>query len=171
MGFIEYLKKIFSSYEHELEADSDQSYDTVQCPKDEHIIPDDIFERFKKKGLNGGYKACRDQSLPYAEYEKYMSMMIYLKYKKKCYGEILSFIYDTGDNFNWHVIPLLRKLYETDQFDTFLKQAHRFNIYKGLSREINSAIKILEIRGQEDAPAWRKKFDEVKAANSLNKKH
>lgn len=80
---------------------------------------------------------------------------------------MLSFMYQTGDNFNWHVIPLLRKLYENNDYDTFLKQCHRFGIYKRLKKEIEHVLNEFEKTGKQDAEAWRSKFLDLETDEAL----
>ena len=74
-------------------------------------------------------------------------------------GLVLSFIYDTGVSVGIETLTLLKAMFDVNDYDGFLKQAHRFKIVTGIEREIDAAIEKLFGKKQvTDAEGWRGKF-------------
>ena len=61
---------------------------------------------------------------------------------------------------------LLKAEFEGGDYHGFLKNAHRFMIYKGLEAEIEKAILYLQNKGQKaDADGWKRKLDALRRDN------
>jgi hypothetical protein len=73
-------------------------------------------------------------------------------------GELLSLVGTTGLNLPFDTTTLLRRAFETRDYHTFLKQAHRLKVSEGFEREIGQAIGAIEARAPGEAAAWRQKF-------------
>ena len=169
MKFQEFIRTVFSSWSGTKSHDVSSSYDDAIFEEEELTIPDEYYSIFIKKGLGPAFKAMNNDNLDSTRIEEYISKLLWIKYSHHCYGEMLSFMYKTGKDFNWHPVPLLKKLYERKEYDTFIKQAYRFNMFIRLQPLIESVLQEWEAAGKNDVYAWRGKLNDVIVDNEISK--
>lgn len=78
-------------------------------------------------------------------------------------NELLSVIYKHGLPCPYDIPTLLRALLKKNDFPGFLKQASRFEVYRGFEAEIQQAIESLRYKNQQGpADAYQRRFDELR---------
>lgn len=120
-----------------------------------------IQERFLSKGLLKGFQKMKSSNVNYYQMEAFINDRVQDALSQGRIGEVLSLIYESGRTFNLEIISLLRELYRKKDYPTFLKHAHRFNVYSELKDEIEEVIKWHHDTNKPDAFAWRVKFDSI----------
>lgn len=80
---------------------------------------------------------------------------------------ILSGFYLAGEFGPYSVELLLRRLYESRDFPTLLKQAYRFDVYISLRNEIDEALSWHTAKNLPDAEVWRHKFTKLREQELL----
>lgn len=163
MRFIDWIKSLFRRIEDRTIDDSaiETVFKTVSA--DDYPIPPAIYDRFKKKSINGAYKECIREGLSFEEYEPYISYLLHRMYKKEQYGEILSFMYEQKNNYGWHPVILLKGLYRKHDHDAFIKQVYRFRLYPRFKVEVDAILDEWIAKGKQDAYAWREKYNDIES--------
>jgi hypothetical protein len=73
-------------------------------------------------------------------------------------GELLSLIGSVDVRLPYDPLTLLVRAFDSHDYHTFLKQAHRLGITEGLTDRICTAIADIETRAPREAESWRLKF-------------
>lgn len=116
-----------------------------------------IIDKFENKSLNKGYKSLLHNGYSLEDISDKLSKILSKKIEYDRVNEVLSFIYLTGETFNYNLNELCKILFKKKDYPGFLKQAYRFELIN-LKDEIEFSIKWQETKGTNDAFAWKVKF-------------
>ncbi|HQF37267.1 MAG TPA: hypothetical protein PLL26_06560 [Candidatus Dojkabacteria bacterium] len=133
-------------------------------PKPAPLSSQEEIRKLCTKGdLNNARKQCKKAGYQFNDFTNEINIGARKMVISHRTGELLSFIYNYEIKVEYDIPTLLNNLYELPDYHSFLKNAHRFKIYKGLEDKIDDAINQLLKKGQTaDAEGWRRKINSLK---------
>lgn len=118
---------------------------------------------FQQGDFHSAPQACKKSGYQITEFQKDIEIGARKMLMSHRTGELLSFIYKHEIKVQYETPMLLKAVFETGDYHGFLKNAHRFKIYKGLETEIEKSITFLINKGQKaDAEGWQRKFGDLR---------
>lgn len=130
----------------------------IQRP--EHAEIEAIFSR---GNLREALKTCKKFNYNPEQFQEGIDQGARKMLLAKRAGELLSLVYEGQIKCKYDTPMLLRAMVQAGDIPNFLKQAHRFQIYKGFEEEIRTSILWLRERKQyASADAYEKKFNELR---------
>ena len=118
---------------------------------------------FQKGDFHSAPQACRKAGYQIIEFQSDIEIGARKMLMSHRTGELLSFIHKYGIKVQYEIPILLKAVFEARDHHGFLKNAHRFKIYKGLETEIEKSISFLLEKGQKaDAEGWQRKFESLR---------
>ena len=122
-----------------------------------------ISELFRKGDFHNASQQCKKANYQLIDFQADIDAGIQKLSLAHRANEALSFIYKHKFSTKHDVKNLLLSTFNAGDYHSFLKSAHRFEVYEGLEENIDLAINALLEKGQtHDAVGWKRKFQELK---------
>lgn len=122
-----------------------------------------IEATFKRGDVAEGLQACKKTGRSLVEFAPVIAAGMRKMYVSGRSNELLSLIYKRGLPCPYDIPTLLRPLLAKNDFPGFLKQASRFEVYKGFEADIQRAIESLRSKKQHGpADAYQRRFDDLR---------
>lgn len=132
---------------------------------DQDKLPLKSLERAKAQLQNGdlikALKTVQVGNIPIDSLQDELNLCLQNLYFLKREGTILSGYYHVGIFGEFKISDLLLRIYDREDYPTFLKQAYRFEVYTGFEDKVEGAIKWHEKNKLPDSQAWRDKFRKI----------
>ena len=132
---------------------------------DQDKLPLGSQERAKVQLQHGdlikALKTIQVGNIPIDSLQGELNLCLQSLYHAKQEGTILSGYYHSGIFGEFKISDLLLRIYDREDYPTFLKQAYRFEVYAGFEDKVERAIKWHEKKNLPDSQAWRDKFCKI----------
>ena len=132
---------------------------------DQDKLPLKSLERAKAQLQNGdlikALKTIQVGNIPIDSLQDELNLCLQNLYNLKREGTILSGYYRAGIIGEFKISDLLLRIYDREDYPTFLKQAYRFEVYTGFEDKVERALKWHEEKNLLDSQAWHDKFRKI----------